>query len=58
MRVGRKLDLEAINNGNGHILPIPATFIVDQDGTVFWRFVDIDYRIRSEPDDIINALKR
>jgi peroxiredoxin len=57
MRVGRKLDLEAINNGNGHILPIPATFVVGRDGTVTWRYVDVDYRTRSEPDDIIDALR-
>jgi peroxiredoxin len=57
MRVDRKLDLEAINNGNGHILPIPATFVVGRDGTVTWRYVDVDYRTRSEPDDIIDALR-
>ena len=26
MRVDRKLDLDKINNGNGNVLPIPATF--------------------------------
>jgi len=58
MRVDRKLDLESINNGNGTILPIPATFVIDRDGTVAWRFVDVDYRTRSEPSDIIAALKK
>jgi len=24
---------------------------------VTWRYVDVDYRTRSEPQDIINALK-
>lgn len=57
MRVDRKLDLDAINNGNGAILPIPATFVIDRAGKVAWRFVDVDYRTRSEPNDIINALK-
>ena len=57
MRVDRNLDLDAINNGNGAILPIPATFVVDRAGKVAWRFVDVDYRTRSEPDDIIDALK-
>ncbi|MDF7800034.1 peroxiredoxin-like family protein [Pontiellaceae bacterium B1224] len=56
MRVGRQLDLEAINNGNGHILPIPATFVLGRDGTVLWRYVDVDYRTRAEPDDLIDAL--
>ncbi|KAB1069100.1 AhpC/TSA family protein [Tamlana haliotis] len=57
MRVDRNLDLDKINNGDGSILPIPATFILDTNGTVVWRYVDVDYRTRSEPNDIIEALK-
>jgi len=57
MRVDRKLDLEKINNGNAKILPIPATFILRADGIVTWRYVNVDYRTRSEPNDIIEALK-
>ena len=57
MRVGRKLDLEKINNGNSNILPIPATFIVGRDGVVIWNYVNVDYRTRSEPEDIIKALQ-
>jgi len=57
MRVDRELDLDAINNGDGSVLPIPATFVIAQDRTVSWRHVDVDYRIRSEPEDIVNALK-
>ena len=58
MRVDRQLDLESINNGNANILPIPATFIVDKNAEVVWRFVDVDYRTRSEPEDIIQALQK
>lgn len=58
MRVDRKLDLEAINNGNGSVSPIPATFVIGRDGLVTWRYVDVDYRTRSEPDDIIEALQK
>jgi len=57
MRDDRGLDLESINNGNASILPIPATFILDKSGKVVWRFVDVDYRTRSEPEDIIKALQ-
>ena len=58
MRVDRNLDLEIINNGNGSVLPIPATYVLGQDGVVTWRYVDVDYRTRSEPQDIIDALKK
>jgi len=58
MRVDRNLDLEKINNGNGNVLPIPATFILNSDGVVKWNYVNVDYRTRSEPDEIIEALKK
>ncbi|MBU2980097.1 peroxiredoxin-like family protein [Alteromonas sp. C1M14] len=57
MRKDRQLDLTAINNGNGNVLPIPATFVLNAKGEVVWRFVDVDYRKRAEPDDVIAALK-
>ena len=58
MRVDRKLDLDKINNGKGNVLPIPATFILGRDGVVTWSYVNVDYRTRSEPDEIIEALKK
>lgn len=57
MRVDRDLDLKQINNGNGTVLPIPATFIVGTDGAIQWSYVNVDYRTRSEPDEIVEALK-
>jgi len=63
MKVDRGLDLNAVNNitndseDSSTILPIPATFVIDKKGTVTWRYVDVDYRTRSEPEDIITALK-
>jgi len=57
MRVDRNLDLKKINNGNDTILPIPATFILGNDGIVKWSYVNVDYRTRSEPDEVIKALE-
>ena len=57
MRVDRNLDLEKIKNGNDSTLPIPATFVLGSDGVVKWSYVNVDYRTRSEPDEIIEALK-
>jgi len=57
MRVDRNLDLEKINNGNASILPIPATFVLNPEGVVVWNYVNVDYRTRSEPDEVIEALK-
>ena len=61
MRVDRGLDLNQINNISTNesttILPIPATFVLSSEGRVEWRYLDVDYRTRSEPEDIIQALK-
>lgn len=58
MRIDRNLDLEKINNGNANIMPIPATFILDSNGLINWSYVNVDYRTRSEPEEIIEALKK
>lgn len=58
MRVDRNLDLEKINNGNGSVLPIPATFIIGTDGIIAWNYVNVDYRTRSELEEIVEALKK
>lgn len=57
MRKDRNLDLAEINNGNGSVLPIPATFVLGPDGVVAWRYVDVDYRTRAEPEDVVAALR-
>jgi peroxiredoxin len=57
MRKDRNLDLAEINNGSGRVLPIPATFVLGRDGVVAWRYVDVDYRTRAEPEDVVAALR-
>lgn len=47
------LDLSNIYGTQSGILPIPATFVVDQDGIVRYAFVDPDFRVRAEPQDVI-----
>jgi peroxiredoxin len=50
-------DISPYNANNNWILPIPATFIVGQDGIVTGRFVDPDYRKRMGIDDLLAALR-
>lgn len=38
-------------------LPVPATFLIGQDGTVKWAQGYADYRVRPEPDELLRALK-
>jgi peroxiredoxin len=44
--------------GNGAwMLPIPATFVVAQNGMIVARFVDPDYRRRMDLDELVQALR-
>ncbi len=61
-------DLKAIYTGMGNVLPekssghdwrlpIPATFVVGQDGRLAFVDIDADYRNRAEPADVPRALE-
>ena len=46
------------HNGDETIeLPMPATYIVNQSGEIVYHFVDADYTKRSEPADVLAAVK-
>ncbi|MFG2138932.1 peroxiredoxin-like family protein [Streptomyces sp. NPDC048650] len=49
-------DLQRVNGGHPHTLPVPATYVIDRDATIRWAFVDTDYKARAEPSDILAAL--
>ena len=51
-------DLHQYNGDESDELPLAATYIIGQDGTIQWAFLDADYRNRAEPADIIEALKK
>jgi peroxiredoxin len=44
------------NGDDSWVLPVPATYVIDTNGTVVLAFVDVDYRNRLEPTEIIAAL--
>jgi len=47
------------HNGEGQFdLPLPATFIVNADGTITCAFVAVDYTLRVEPSDVVEELKK
>ncbi|MEC9368325.1 MAG: peroxiredoxin-like family protein [Pseudomonadota bacterium] len=49
-------DISRFQDNAGWTLPIPATFVVGQDGVVKARFVDPDYRKRMDIEEILAAL--
>lgn len=51
------LDLAAINADGQWHLPLPATYVIAPDRTVKLAFVDVEYRVRLEPADILATLR-
>src|SRR5579864_2609252 len=51
------VNLPFTNGDESWELPIPATFILDRDGTVLYASANEDYTERPEPDDIVNRIQ-
>jgi peroxiredoxin len=45
------------NSDGSWVLPIAATYVIDMGGTVTLAYVDVDYRNRLEPAEILTALQ-
>jgi peroxiredoxin len=54
--IASKLDVPDRHGTGGWYLPVPATYILRPDGVIAWRFLDVDFSHRPEPEDIIEAL--
>lgn len=54
---GAGWDVPAYQGGAPWVLPVPAVFVVGQDGVVVARHVDPDYRRRMELDALMDAIK-
>lgn len=52
------IDVPGYNGDDTFQLPIPATYIIGQDGKVLYHFVDPDYTKRLEPGLIIEQLSQ
>lgn len=51
------LDVPGYNGDDSFELPMPATYVIRQNGEIAHAFVDADYTQRMEPADIIKVLK-
>jgi peroxiredoxin len=52
------VDLEKANGDNRFELPVPASYIIDQNGMILHSFVEEDHTKRLEPSVIIDVLKK
>jgi alkyl hydroperoxide reductase subunit AhpC len=54
----RVIDRYGILNPDGKGWPHPATYVIDQQGVVRWKFVEVDYRKRPTNEQILQALRK
>jgi peroxiredoxin len=51
------VNLPFVNGDDSWELPIPATYVIDHDGTVLYASANEDYTERPEPEDIVRFLQ-
>lgn len=50
-------DLSEFNGDEKYELPIPSTFVIDNEGTIIHSYHDLDYTSRMDPEQILDVLK-
>lgn len=49
-------DLPAVNNTDDWRLPMPARYIMDENGAILHAEVNADYKVRPEPEEILTLI--
>jgi peroxiredoxin len=57
-QLGNGNDVAAFNGADVAEVPLPATYVVNQAGVVEYAFVSADYTRRSDPDEVIAAVRK
>lgn len=53
-----QIDLEAASSQTHHLLPHPAVYVIGTDGIIRFAHVNEDYKVRLEPDKILEVVKK
>ncbi len=53
---GYGIDFAVVNGNNGANLPVPAVYVISQDGKIIYRLFDPDYRKRPSVKEIASHL--
>lgn len=52
------IDRYGILNPDGQGWPHPATYVIDKQGIVRWKYIEVDYRKRPSNEQILQALRK
>ncbi len=50
-------DLPTLNGDDSFTLPLPATYVIGQDGVITYAYVNADYRLRADPEEVLAAVE-
>ena len=49
------IDIESASGETHHVLPVPATYIIGNDGIINFAYINPDYKVRLHPDVLMAA---
>jgi peroxiredoxin len=52
-----KIDLEAHSGEKHHIIAVPAVYVINKSGKVTFSYVNEDYKVRAQVEDIVKAVE-
>jgi peroxiredoxin len=45
-----------LNEKSSRIIPHPATYVLDRNGVVRWKFIEVDYKVRPSNEDVLKEV--
>ena len=51
------IDLEKASGRTDRVIAVPATFVIDQQGTIRYAHANEDYRVRPDPEEILDIVR-
>ncbi len=47
-----------LNEKSPRGIPHPATYVIDRQGAVRWKFVEVDYKVRPSNEDVLTQVRK
>ncbi len=45
-----------LNEKSKRAIPHPATYVIDRQGIVRWKFIEVDYKVRPSNEDVLQEV--
>jgi peroxiredoxin len=47
-----------LNDKSNRGIPHPATYVIDRQGVVRWKFIEVDYKVRPSNEDVLAQVRK